>query len=369
MRGAVAAGHPLTAQAGARALEEGGNAVDACVAAAFAGAVCESFLTSPAAGGFMLVHRARDRSTRLADFFVSAPGLGLKRPRAGEMEAIDVGFGDSETTQPFLIGPATVAVPGAVAGLEAVHRAYGRLPWNELLVPAIELARGGIELSRPQAHIHGLLDPIIRFSRRGPSRLQLADRCPARRRRHAAPSRPRRHVRGDRGSRRCRRLSGRPRQGDRRHRARRRRRPHARRSRRLPSRLAPSRPGRLPRPRGRLEPAAVLRRRPHRLRARAPPTSSRRAIGKRRGARSAGGRHARAGSRARRQLRPRSPPGRAGHSACSHPHRSARPSAESPAVTQASRSSCPPAARRMSPPSTATGTPPPSRPRQAPVPG
>jgi gamma-glutamyltranspeptidase/glutathione hydrolase len=167
MRGAVAAGHPLTAQAGARALEEGGNAVDACVAAAFAGAVCESFLTSPAAGGFMLVHRARDRSTRLADFFVSAPGLGLKRPRAGEMEAIDVGFGDSETTQPFLIGPATVAVPGAVAGLEAVHRAYGCLPWNQLLVPAVELARGGVELSRPQAHIHGLLDPIIRFSSEG----------------------------------------------------------------------------------------------------------------------------------------------------------------------------------------------------------
>src|SRR5215472_14355760 len=142
MKGAVAAGHPLTARAGARVLEEGGNAVDACVAAAFAGSVCESFLTSPAAGGFMLVHRARGRTARLADFFVAAPGLGLERPRAGEMAAIDVGFGgDGKTTQPFLIGPASVAVPGAVAGLEAAHRAYGRLPWAELLAPAIELAR------------------------------------------------------------------------------------------------------------------------------------------------------------------------------------------------------------------------------------
>ena len=77
MKGAVAAGHPLTAQAGARVLAEGGNAVDACVAAAFAAAVTESPLTGPGAGGFMLVHRARDRSTRLADFFVAAPGLGL----------------------------------------------------------------------------------------------------------------------------------------------------------------------------------------------------------------------------------------------------------------------------------------------------
>ena len=164
MTGAVAAGHPLSAAAGARALEEGGNAVDACVAASFAGAVAESFLTSPAAGGFMLIHRARDRSSRLADFFVSAPGLGLKRRRGGEMDAIDVGFGDSKTTQPFLIGPATVAVPGAVAGLEAAHRAFGRLPWKVLLEPATELARNGIELTRPQAHIHAMLDPIIRHT-------------------------------------------------------------------------------------------------------------------------------------------------------------------------------------------------------------
>ncbi len=83
---------------------------------AFAATVCESFLTSPGAGGFMLVHRARDRSTRLADFFVAAPGLGLSRRRGGPMQMVDVGFGDSATTQPFLIGPASVAVPGAAAG-------------------------------------------------------------------------------------------------------------------------------------------------------------------------------------------------------------------------------------------------------------
>jgi gamma-glutamyltranspeptidase/glutathione hydrolase len=162
MKGAVAAGHPLTAEVGARILEEGGNAVDACIAAAFAGAVTESFLTGPGAGGFMLVHRARDHTTRLVDFFVAAPGLGLERRRGGEMQMIDVGFGDSATTQPFRIGAASVAVPGAVAGLEAAHRAYGRLPWRELLSPASELARAGVELTRSQAHIHAVLDPIIR---------------------------------------------------------------------------------------------------------------------------------------------------------------------------------------------------------------
>ena len=60
MRGAVAAGHPLTAEAGARVLEAGGNAVDACVAAACVSWVCESPLTGPGGGGFMLVHQGSD---------------------------------------------------------------------------------------------------------------------------------------------------------------------------------------------------------------------------------------------------------------------------------------------------------------------
>src|SRR5271154_2725046 len=114
MSGAVAAGHPLTARVGAQVLEGGGNAVDACVAAAFASAVAESPLTGPGSGGFMLVHRAKDGSTRLADFFVRAPGLGLAAPREGAMQEVDVVFGDSETTQVFKIGPASCAVPGAV---------------------------------------------------------------------------------------------------------------------------------------------------------------------------------------------------------------------------------------------------------------
>ena len=140
MRGAVAAGHQLTAEAGARILAEGGNAVDACIAAAFMSWVAESPLAGPGAGGFMLVHRARDGSTRLLDFFVSTPGLGAAaRPRAA-MEAVDVDF-SGESTQMFRIGSASCAVPGAVAGLAAAHRRFGTLPWRTLLEPAIE-ARG-----------------------------------------------------------------------------------------------------------------------------------------------------------------------------------------------------------------------------------
>ena len=58
-RGVVAAGHPLTAEAGARVLREGGNAVDAAVAAVMTSFVTESPLTGLGAGGYMLVHGGR----------------------------------------------------------------------------------------------------------------------------------------------------------------------------------------------------------------------------------------------------------------------------------------------------------------------
>jgi gamma-glutamyltranspeptidase/glutathione hydrolase len=167
MKGAVAAGHPLTAAAGATILEAGGNAVDACVAASFAAWVTESPLTGPGAGGFALVVPADGRPPRVADFFVATPGLG--RPRQpSEMHAVDVGFGgDSQTTQVFRIGEPSCAVPGAAAGLEAVHAAYGSLPWRELLLPARDLAARGVELTRPQAHLHAILDLILRHGAEG----------------------------------------------------------------------------------------------------------------------------------------------------------------------------------------------------------
>jgi gamma-glutamyltranspeptidase/glutathione hydrolase len=166
MKGAVAAGHSLTAEAGARILADGGNAVDACIAAAFVSWVAESPLTGPGAGGFMLVHRARDRSDRVLDFFVAAPGRGLPPGRAEEMVPVDVAF-DAHATQVFFVGPASCAVPGAPAGLAVAHRRYGRLPWAELLAPAVEVARRGVELNAAQAFLHRILDPILRREAEG----------------------------------------------------------------------------------------------------------------------------------------------------------------------------------------------------------
>jgi gamma-glutamyltranspeptidase/glutathione hydrolase len=166
MRGAIAAGHRLTAEAGAEILEEGGNAVDACLAAAFASWVAESTLTGPAAGGFLLVHRARDRSDRLLDCFVALPGKGSSEPPEPHMESIDVDF-DAAASQVYLIGEGSCAVPGVTAGLEAAHERYGSLPWSRLLEPAIALAREGVELTPQQAYLHAILDLILRHSPEG----------------------------------------------------------------------------------------------------------------------------------------------------------------------------------------------------------
>ena len=163
VKGAIAAGHPLTAQAGARVLEAGGTAVDACIAAAFTSWVCESPLTGPAGGGFMLVHDARDGKTRLLDFFVAVP----RAARAtAELLELSVDF-DGDTQQLFRTGAAAVAVPGTVLGLEEAHRRWGTVPWAELAAPAARLAREGVELTAAAGYLHRILDGLLRHSPEG----------------------------------------------------------------------------------------------------------------------------------------------------------------------------------------------------------
>src|SRR5215204_5715987 len=106
-RGVVAAGHPLTAEAGAQVLRDGGNAVDAAVCAVLTSFVCESQLTGFGAGGFMMVHD--DGEDTLIDFFVAAGGADGAE-RTAELVPIPVYF--DETPQTFNCGAASCGVPG-----------------------------------------------------------------------------------------------------------------------------------------------------------------------------------------------------------------------------------------------------------------
>jgi gamma-glutamyltranspeptidase/glutathione hydrolase len=154
MRGAVAAGNRHSADAGAWALREGGTAVDAAVAATLAAFVTEGPLTGPGGGGFALLHEPGQGATLLDCFFA------VPLREAGEMEEVEIDFVGS-SSQVFFVGEASVAVPGLVAGLAEVHERRGRLPWERLFVPALQLA-GRVQVAGPeQVYLHEILAAIL----------------------------------------------------------------------------------------------------------------------------------------------------------------------------------------------------------------
>src|ERR1700677_853454 len=155
--GVVAAGHPLTAQAGARVLREGGNAVDATVAAMLTSFVTESLLTGLGAGGHMLVAGGGIEPT-LLDFFVEAP-TWLGDGSEVELRKVDVSFGDAE--QVFHIGPASCGVYGSPAGVCEAARRWGTVPFADLAAPAAELAREGVVLNAGQAYVAEILADLL----------------------------------------------------------------------------------------------------------------------------------------------------------------------------------------------------------------
>jgi len=156
MKGVVAAGHPLTAEAGAAVLREGGNAVDAAVCAVLTSFAVESPLTGFGAGGYMMVHEGGE--TTLIDFFVAAPGLD-RVERTAELVPVPVHF-DAETIQTFYVGPASCGVPGTAAGLAQALERFGTMPLSSLVTAGIRHARECAPVNREQAYILEILGPI-----------------------------------------------------------------------------------------------------------------------------------------------------------------------------------------------------------------
>jgi gamma-glutamyltranspeptidase/glutathione hydrolase len=156
-RGVVAAGHPLTAEAGARVLREGGNAVDGALAAMLTSFATEALLTGLGAGGYMLVAGGA-RKPVLLDFFVQAP---TRRGDGSEAEllAVDVSFGDA--VQVFYIGPASCGAYGNPAGLCAAADRWGSVPLADLAAPAVRLAEEGVPLNAGQAYVAEILADLL----------------------------------------------------------------------------------------------------------------------------------------------------------------------------------------------------------------
>jgi gamma-glutamyltranspeptidase / glutathione hydrolase len=156
--GVVAAGHELTARAGADVLRAGGNAVDAALASLLTSFLAEPLLTGLGAGGYMLVADAAGERVVL-DFSVEASGRGADPDRRAELVAIDVSFGDAD--QVFNIGPASVGCYGMPAGIWEASRRYGSLPLSDLTGPAARMARDGVALNPEQAYVVEILAGIV----------------------------------------------------------------------------------------------------------------------------------------------------------------------------------------------------------------
>src|SRR5215472_10956676 len=161
-RGAVAANHPLAAQAGLLALRAGGNAVDAAVATAVALAVVEPMMSGLGGDGFYQVYD--QASSRAVVFNGSGPA-----PLAATPERYARGIPR--------IGPMSVSVPGMLAGLETMHRDFGRLPWPDLFAEAIFYARDGFAATRAYCHFAAEYRPTLCVDRNSTA-IFLADGAP-----------------------------------------------------------------------------------------------------------------------------------------------------------------------------------------------
>jgi gamma-glutamyltranspeptidase/glutathione hydrolase len=114
-------------------LRAGGNAVDAAVATGFSLAVTFFDAGNIGGGGFMLIHM--DGETSFLDYRETAPMAAHKDMYLDENgDVID---------KASLIGGQAAGVPGTVAGFWEAHKRYGRLPWEDVVMPAIRLAEEG----------------------------------------------------------------------------------------------------------------------------------------------------------------------------------------------------------------------------------
>lgn len=130
---AITSLEPLASMAGMRVLQQGGNAFDAAIATAVAVTVVDPRMSSIGGNGFATLYVAKTQEVRALNFYGSAP----KGATVNVYQGKDYSHG-------FL----SVPVPSCLKGYEALHKAYGRLPWSKVLQPAVELAENGFVMTQ-----------------------------------------------------------------------------------------------------------------------------------------------------------------------------------------------------------------------------
>jgi gamma-glutamyltranspeptidase / glutathione hydrolase len=138
----VVSAHPLASKVGADIMRNGGNAIDAAIATQFALAVVFPAAGNIGGGGFM-VARLKSGDVRTLDYREKAPAAVSSTTFVGEAGELIPGLSER--------GHLSSGVPGTVAGLVEAHAALGKLPWKNLVQPAIDLALNGFPLTKMEA--------------------------------------------------------------------------------------------------------------------------------------------------------------------------------------------------------------------------
>lgn len=152
--GMVVSDHHLSSEVGVEILKKGGNAVDAAVATAFSLAVTHPEAGNIGGGGFLVLMKS-DGDVTTFDFREKAPLAASPTMFLDENGKIR----DNSNHKGLL----SVGVPGTVAGLYQAHQKYGKLPWKDLVQPAVDQAKNGFPMS------WGLYTVALRMSALDPS--------------------------------------------------------------------------------------------------------------------------------------------------------------------------------------------------------
>lgn len=145
MKGVVVAPQPYAAEVGADVLRDGGNAFDAAVAAAFVQAALDPFMCGIGGIGVAQIFHAATGEHRILDFV----GRVGARARADQWAQVARRTPEGKTYVEGwhnYLGYQSILIPGTVAGLAAIHAGRGRMPWRDLLGPAIRALHDGFPL-------------------------------------------------------------------------------------------------------------------------------------------------------------------------------------------------------------------------------
>ncbi|KAI1440993.1 gamma-glutamyltranspeptidase [Annulohypoxylon stygium] len=147
--GAVASENAVCSKIGTKLLKTGGNAADALVGTVLCVGVTGMYHSGIGGGGFMLV-RGSDGKYEFIDFRETAPAAAFE----------DMYNNDTDLS---LYGGLASGVPGELRGLEYLHKNYGKLPWADVVTPAVKVAREGFKVSEDLVRYMNSVTPNADF--------------------------------------------------------------------------------------------------------------------------------------------------------------------------------------------------------------